>query len=144
MPIPNPLYPLIIEDYKHHLRAFPESYLSFRSFCQQYHVRLDSVRQWMRRHGIDVSTLYYEVLLERSVSDPSFELPPVFEVQKKHAPITSSTPTENVEPVDVMKGVSLTFPDGVIVNIRQASATALSQFIELYNNLSDQSYVQSE
>ena len=75
---PNLSYPLIVEDYKHHLRSFPDSYLSFQSFCEPYNVRVESVRQWMRRRGIDLSVLYYEVLLERSTSDPSFEIPRPF------------------------------------------------------------------
>lgn len=147
MPNPNLSFPLIIEDYKHHLRSFPESYLSFQSFCEPYHVRVESVRQWMRRHGIDLSVLYYEILLERSTSDPSFEIPQTFgsgrkpsvpPVEEKPAPVPVASPPE------VLKGVSITFPDGVTVNIRQAHAPALTRFIESYNKLSAQNYVQSE
>lgn len=144
---PNLPYPLIVEDYKHHLRSFPDSYLSFQSFCELYNVRVESVRQWMRRRGIDLSVLYYEVLLKRSTSAPAFEIPQTFYGRRK----TSRPPAEQepaavqvVSSPEVLKGVSITFPDGVTVNIRQAHATALTKFIESYNKLSTQSYVQSE
>ena len=80
---PNLPYPLIVEDYKHHLRSFPDSYLSFQSFCELYNVRVESVRQWMRRRGIDLSVLYYEVLLKRSTSAPAFEIPQTFYGRRK-------------------------------------------------------------
>lgn len=150
MPNPNYSYPLIVEDYKHHLRAYPDSYLSFQSFCQPYKVRVESVRQWMRRRGLDLNTLYYEVLLERSATDPSFVIPPTFGRERRSsssANIEKCDHPSSVEvsvPAEIMKGVSITFPDGVIVNIRQASATGLTKFIESYNKLSSQSYVQSE
>lgn len=147
MPTPNLSFPLIVEDYKQHLRSFPDSYLSFQSFCEPYHVRAESVRQWMRRHGIDISTLYYEVLLERSCCEPGFEIPQTFGGRRKKVPpVVEEKPTslQAAPAAEVLKGVSITFPDGVTVNIRQAHAPALSKFIESYNKLSAQSYVQSE
>ena len=144
---PNLSYPLIVEDYKHHLRSFPDSYLSFQSFCEPYNVRVASVRQWMRRRGIDLSVLYYEVLLERSTSDPAFEIPQTFYGRCKTSRPSAEQEPASVQVVsspEVLKGVSITFPDGVTVNIRQAHATALTKFIESYNKLSAQSYVQSE
>lgn len=144
---PNLSYPLIVEDYKHHLRSFPDSYLSFQSFCEPYNVRVASVRQWMRRHGIDLNVLYYEVLLERSTSDPSFEIPQTFYGRRKTSRPSAEQEPASVQVVsspEVLKGVSITFPDGMTVNIRQAHAPALTKFIESYNKLSAQSYVQSE
>lgn len=156
---PNLSYPLIVEDYKHHLRSFPDSYLSFQAFCLPYKVRVESVRQWMRRHGLDLSTLYYEILLERSSTDPSFVIPQTFGGRSSSSSSSSSSAAAAAEDIkksqcrcscqgsvssEILKGVSITFSDGVIVNIRQASAMALTQFIESYNKLSAQSYVQSK
>lgn len=144
---PNLSYPLIVEDYKHHLRSFPDSYLSFQSFCEPYNVRVESVRQWMRRRGIDLSVLYYEILLERSTLDPTFEIPQTFGRRRKTSPAVVDEKPASVQaapPPEVLKGVSITFPDGVTVNIRQAHAPALTKFIESYNKLSAQNYVQSE
>lgn len=144
---PNLSYPLIVEDYKHHLRSFPDSYLSFQSFCEPYNVRVESVRQWMRRRGIDLSVLYYEILLERSTLDPTFEIPQTFGRRRKTSPPVVDEKPASVQaapPPEVLKGVSITFPDGVTVNIRQAHVPALTKFIESYNKLSAQNYVQSE
>lgn len=71
----NLAFPRVVEDYKNHLRECPLYHLSIESFCLSYDVRVASVRQWMRRHGLDVSTLYYEVLLEKCHSNPDFILP---------------------------------------------------------------------
>lgn len=144
---PNLSYPLIVEDYKQHLRSFPDSYLSFQSFCEPYNVRVQSVRQWMRRRGIDLSVLYYEILLERSTRDPGIDIPRTFGHGRKSSPSAveeKPASVQAVSPPEVLKGVSITFPDGVTVNIRQAHAPALTKFIESYNKLSAQNYVQSE
>lgn len=161
MPNPNLSYPLIVEDYKHHLLTFPDSYLSFQSFCQPYKVRVESVRQWMRRHGLDLNTLYFEALLERSATDPSFVVPQIFSRERHSSSFVAAddnaaddnaaddkrqglSSAKLITPPEIIKGISVTFPDGVIVNIRQASAGGLTKFIESYNKLSSQSYVQSE
>lgn len=139
----NLLYSSIIDDYKHHLRKFPDQYLSFESFCRPYNIRVGTLRMWMRRRGLDLSVLYYEVLLERSGSDPSFVFPTAF--RGKPSP-SSASPSESCPAKavasDLLKGASVTFPDGVIVNIRQATASALTKFIESYNQSTDKNHVQ--
>lgn len=138
----NLSYPHIIEDYKNHLRNSVDSHLSFESFCLPYHVRVKSVRQWMRRHGLDVSTLYYDVLLERCKSDPTFVLPsPVGRRRNISSHLDNAS---SCSPSEMIKGISVTFPDGVIINIRQTTASALTKFIECYNKLNDIRHVQPE
>lgn len=141
----NLSYPHIIEDYKKHLREFTENHLSFESFCLPYHVRVKSVRQWMYRHGLDVSTLYYEVLLEKCNSDPDFVLPSGMGSRRNHCSPTENQPSSgHSSSCESIKGVRVTFPDGVVINIRQTTASALNKFIRSYNKLNDISHVQSE
>ncbi|WP_106830704.1 hypothetical protein [Parabacteroides pacaensis] len=94
----NLSYPRIIEDYKKHLRDFTNNHLSFESFCLPYHVRVKSVRQWMRCHGLDVSSLYYEVLLEKCNSDPDFVLPSAMGSRKNHCNNTDTLASSSQPP----------------------------------------------
>lgn len=137
----NLTFPTIIDDYKNHLRKFPENYLSFESFCQPYHIRVATLRQWMHRRGLDLSTLYYEVLLERSGSDPDFVFPGSFSGKQSSSSRPTSAKKDNP---DLIKGASITFPDGVVVAIRQTTCSGLTKFIESYNKLIDKNYAQPE
>jgi hypothetical protein len=46
------------------------------------------------------------------------------------------------EPGEWLKGVTATFPDGLVVSIRQSTAEALTKFIDSYNKLNTRSDVQ--
>ena len=128
----------IIEDYKTHLRESTECHMSFSSFCSSYRVRPQSVRQWMWRHGLDVRSLYYEVLLEKyNSSEPGLILPCPAGHRKNIEKPTSDFPSD-----ELIKGVCVTFPDGVVINIRQTSSSALTKFIDSYNKLNDKNHVQ--
>ena len=126
----NPLFPRIVEEYKSHLRTHCERPLSFSAFCRGYNIRYSSITQWMRRHRLSVEILRYEVFLEG------------YPVNS----LVNSVETKQKERIqgDHLKGVSITFPDGVIVAIRQSSASALSNFIDSYNKIIDLNYVQPE
>lgn len=141
----NPLYPSIIEDYKDHLRDSSVPHLSFHSFCRQYKVRIRSVRQWMHRHGLDVTTLRYDVLLEECNVSPETALagitreynPPLLPAGEQHSSCSCHSS-------EMIKGACVTFPDGVIVSIRQTSPLGLTRFIESYNKVNDKKYVQPQ
>lgn len=140
----NLLFPRIIEDYKNHLRKSPDKYLSFELFCTPYHIRVKSIRQWMRRHSLDVSTLYYSVLLEKYNSDPNFVLPSPLGNRKNISCNIDKASTHTPSSSEVIKGVCVTFPDGIAISIRQTTASALTKFIDSYNKLNDQNHVQPE
>lgn len=136
------LFTRIIEDYKNHLRESYDNYLSFESFCAPYHIRMKNIRQWMWRHGITVSTLYYSVLLEKYNSDPNFILPSPTG-KRKNVSNNTGTPRTYTSS-EAIKGICITFPDGIVINIRQATAAELTKFIDSYNKLNDRRHVQSK
>lgn len=141
----NPIYPLIIADYKAHLRDASIPHLSFHSFCRQYKVRIKSVRQWMHRHGLDVTTMRYDALLEECNHSPETALTHIkraYDFPLSHPEMHSDSYV--LQPSEVIKGASITFPDGVIVNIRQTSPLGLTRFIDFYNRVNDKKYVQPE
>ena len=134
------LYSGIIEDYKNHLRESSGHYLSFESFCAPYPISVKNIRQWMWRHGLTVSTFYYSVLLEKYNSDPNFILPCPSGNRKNISNNTGKTYTP-CSP-EAIKGICITFPDGIVINIRQTTASELTKFIDSYNKLNDHSHPQ--
>lgn len=142
---PNPLFPYVVNEYKNHLRSSSASHLSFQAFCLKYNVRIKSVEQWMHRHGLNVGTLRYEVLLEQCNVDPDFVLSEIYREQRRPVPVSFPKHSEKTIPVsDRIKSVTVTFPDGIVVNIRQTSVCALAKFIESSNRLNEKSHVQPE
>lgn len=141
----NPVYPLIISDYKEHLRDASIPHLSFHSFCRHYKVKIKSVRQWMYRHGLDVTTMRYDALLEECNHSPETALAHIkreYDSPLSHPEMPSEAYV--LQPSEVIKGASITFPDGVIVDIRQTSPLGLTRFIDFYNRVNDKKYVQPE
>ena len=51
------------EEYKNRLKAGED--LDFVAYCRSYGLRVDSVRQWMRRHGMDPKAIQLGIVLER-------------------------------------------------------------------------------
>ena len=111
-----PIFPQIVEDYKQYLRKCVPPALSFLQFIKPYHVRYASLTQWMRRHGLSVQQLQYDALLEKCGTDRSEII----------AQLASK-----------MQPDSITFPDGLVVNIVESSSAALYDFINRYNHLLD-------
>lgn len=142
----SPSIPQVVEDFRNHLRSSSGHYLSLETFCRPYHVNVKSVRQWLYRHGQDVGSLFYGVLLEKYSSNPEFMLPPALGYEKYSSPgkPAKKDPACQAASLETIKGASVTFPDGVIVNIRQTSAFALNKFIDSYNKRTDQNNVQPE
>jgi hypothetical protein len=115
----------IIDAYKHHLRASKGDYKSFESFCGAYNVRTRSVRQWMVRHCISISSILYEVMLEKYLEDPTNNCFP--ELRRKKSKDTGTD-------VKRMEGVVITFPDGVVVRVKKSTPENVNRLIEQYNN----------
>lgn len=140
----NLIFPRIIEDYRNHLRESYENYLSLESFCGPYHVRVKHIRQWMWRHGLTVSTLYYSVLLEKYNSDPNFMLPSPAGHRRNVSRDAGKTHAYTPCSPEVIKGICVTFPDGIVINIRQTTASGLTRLIDSYNKLNDRGHVRPE
>ena len=137
----NPLFVRIVEDYKSHLRTCVGQALSFKSFCRGYDVRYKSVCQWMSRHGLDVGSLHCEVKLEGYALDARgvYSTGAVSRKATTEVELNKKSP-----PGGELRGISVNFPDGLIITIRHASAPALVKFIESYNKTIDRNHVRPE
>jgi hypothetical protein len=140
----HPLFPLIIEDYKVYLRTVVHNRVSFQAFSDRYHVNIKCLSQWMRRHGLSVSLLRYEALLEQGVIHLCEDPLHIHERLRQHRKIEKAKSDCSVPVPDQIKGVTVNFPDGIIVSIRLTDARSLSALMESYNKLSRRSHVQPE
>jgi hypothetical protein len=131
----NLSYPEIVESYQDHLRRHAGTHQSFTHFCERHNVRPLSVSQWLRRRGMTVSSLYYSVILEKVSLDPTYMLPSGSgrknSSRKEDAKLTDSSVAG--QEAHILRGVSIVFPDGTQIGIRQTTAVGVSRLIDLYN-----------
>jgi hypothetical protein len=130
----HPLFTQVLSDYRSELMA-GES-LSLSRYCHNRRVSYASLTQWMRRHGMPIHSIEIEVLLEKHRLDSNSKEALILSEEEIHALLhptkkeKSSTSPCDVQ--DLLKGVSLSFPDGVTLGIRQVSPEALMRFILSY------------
>ena len=127
------LYALAIEEYR---QICILSSMTLRDYCKERHVCYGGIHNWMSRHSIKVADLKPRpVLPDTSASTPEQascegqQLYPLsFIKEASEKPVF----TGNVFPV--LKGVNITFPDGVIITIKEISQEDLNKFIQTYFN----------
>lgn len=140
----DPRFPRTVEAYKKYLGEDHPYYDSFQSFCGKQGVRYKGVTQWMRRHNQSIGGLQLEVLLEKNRNKSGFENSLV-ELSSHSFPIKKSViPSHHIPPDKCIKGVTLIFPDGVSLCIRETTPMALINLLELYNKLTTDDYAGSE
>lgn len=140
----NPLFPKILSAYRSHLRVEDIVHVSINKFCQSRHVNANSLTQWMRRHGITAYSLECEVLMEKYGPDKAKVLFDQEFKRSKSIEIPVPSPKAPIMEDKLLRSVSITFPDGLQVTIRQTTPAALYRFIDLYNQKIDVSYVRSK
>ena len=105
--------------------------LRLATYLRSVHVRQRGFEKWLYGHGYSVQEAKRRVLkfqretetLDSSVSSSPTILP-VRMVSEPEIPIFTC---------DLLTGISLTFPDGTVVNIRRGSAEAVVSFLKLYS-----------
>ena len=117
------LYTQSLSEYKSRLCSFPG--LTLRSYCREYHVHYHGMTLWLSRHGIRIRDL------KASNSTPLPECPQ--SSFSRLVPVPDSTARAESSS-DMLYGVTITFPDGVIVSIKQGSSFSVHRFIHRYNH----------
>jgi hypothetical protein len=131
----DPLFPEVVSSYKERYKTGIRE--SFLSYCRRRHVGYKSITQWMRRHGMSIASLRMEALLEQG----SFPCGEALQVEVLDELLSSCPPAGVVrkdatpDADSLLKGVTATFPDGLVINIRQTTAVALTKLIDCYNRL---------
>lgn len=133
----EPLFPKIVEDYKRYLRNGLTSHSSFSKFVRPYHVHYASLTQWMLRHGISVSQLQHDVLLEQCGTHREEVIAKLAAGMKPENPSVVLKGSSKLPEDKLLSKINISFPDGLQVSINAASPAALYDFINRYNNLLD-------
>ena len=105
---------------------------SLTSFTKSKSVYYRGMTKWMSRKGLSVFDAKAKI---RDCHRKALSVEPVScDKGSMFLPVTADEMASGslmAEP-DVLSGVSLTFPDGTIVNIKRGSAKALVSFLSLY------------
>jgi len=110
------------------LTSKPETRL--RPFLADKHVSYGGMQNWMMTKGYSVlrakeeARRKYSEALQQTLATTSEQEGSLF------ASLEISTQETSAE--DVLSGISLTFPNGTIVNIRKGSAKSIMQLMKLY------------
>lgn len=123
------------EEYKNRLKAGED--LDFVAYCRSYGLRVDSVRQWMRRHGMDPKAIQLGIVLERYHCKQLEDQAVCQSVAGEMIPLQFTgrekvKETRLVDAEKLLKGIHITFPDGGIIQIKECVAETLCHFIHLY------------
>ena len=127
------LYTLAIEEYK---QISISCTMTLRDYCKERHICYHGIQCWMSRHSIKVVDLKPRPVLpevsasahEQSSCEGQQIYPLSFTKEASEKPVFAG----NVFPV--LKGVNITFPDGVIISIKEISQEDLNKFIQTYSN----------
>lgn len=122
-------YQLTLDQFKSIRQGGKE--ITLRDFCKEKHVNYPPMTAWLSRKGILVSSL--NPIKKKNISKPVIkkEKSPDILSNQTFIPIQPQAPSKNI--INGLSGISITFPDGVCVTIKQSSASALSDFINNYN-----------
>jgi tetratricopeptide (TPR) repeat protein len=120
-------YSKAIKKYQEVIEKTP---ITLSSFCQSHHINHRGLKQWMSRNNLTVRGL-------KSVVCSVDERAMVYDTPQQVFPLSFSGSKESVFPekkstFSLLKGVTVTFPDGVIVSIKEISRRDLSDFINVY------------
>ena len=127
------LYTLAIEEYK---QISISCTMTLRDYCKERHICYNGIQCWMSRHSIKVVDLKPRPVLpevsafahEQASCEGQQIYPLSFTKEASEKPVFAG----NVFPV--LKGVNITFPDGVIITIKEISQEDLNKFIQTYFN----------
>ena len=90
--------------------------------CCERHVNYHGMCLWLSRHGISIRELRPSSSVA-TAKEPASSFSRLFPVCSS----PSSSP-------DMLYGVTITFPDGVTISIKQGSSFSVSRFIDRYNS----------
>lgn len=104
--------------------------LRLAAYLRSVQVKQRNFEKWLYGRGYSVRDAKSRVLRFRNESDAldssMSSAPPILPVR------LVSEPDVPVLPCDLLTGISLTLPDGTVINIRRGSAEAVVSFLKLY------------
>ena len=118
-----------IWNYRQPLEKQPR--LRLAAYLRSVHVKQRGFEKWLYARGYSVHDAKSRVLRFRKESDAldssMSSAPSILPVRMV------SGPDIPVRPCDLLSGISLTLPDGTVINIHRGSAEAVVSFLKLYS-----------
>lgn len=105
--------------------------ITLREYCKENHVNYRPMTAWLSRKGIYISKI--NPPRKRKANSPILENSKVPEHISDQIFVPIQPQVFSTRDMNELTGISITFPDGVCIVIKQASARALTEFINNYN-----------
>ncbi len=115
-------YRKVIEGYKSRLRTNPDLKLS--EYCKESHTNYRGVIDWTKRHGISILELRREARGETAGSSSASGSDGAF-IQFIPSGRGAS---------DNLRGISITFPDGVNLTLQESSVESVISLLTIYQS----------
>ena len=105
--------------------------LRLAAYLRSVQVKQRGFDKWLYARGYSVHDAKERVLKFRNESDAlDSSMPSASSI----LPVRLvSEPDVPIRPCDLLTGISLTLPDGTVINIRRGSAEAVASFLKLYS-----------
>lgn len=112
-------YRSTIEEYKKRLVSDPTCTL--KSFCREKHTDYEHLRRWSERHGLNVRNLKAEI------NNP-------ISVEEAKQSFVQFVAPHRVYDGAPLKGISITFSDGVNLSLQEASVENVISLLTIYQS----------
>ena len=100
---------------------------SLSSYCRLTHTSYEGIKYWIRSRGLSVKSL------KKSRSSPETALITT-DAGTKPMSFIQFAPSAPAAPSASMRGVSITFPDGVNLSLQECSAESVADLLAIYRS----------
>lgn len=101
------------------------------AFLREEHVDSRGMERWMHEKGLSVHAAKQEIRMLHAEAASERRLPDSSSTGAMFLPVEASVPKHDV--LEMLSGISVTFPDGSQVSIKHGSAKAVMSFLKLYS-----------
>lgn len=119
----NDRYGRLLLFFKEELLKNPR--VSLRECCALHRINLKTMETWLHRHHVSVKALRIE-------ADKDFQKESVLVSEQPSPGFVSLLPSGDTPVLEMLQGVSVTFPDGTVVTVRKCTPMGLTCFINKY------------
>ena len=97
------------------------------SYCRETHTSYEGIKYWIRSQGLSVKSL--------KRPDPAYRgLQAATVTETKAVSFIQFAPSSAPVPSAVMRGVSITFPDGVNLSLQEGNAEGIADLLAIYRS----------
>ena len=97
------------------------------SYCRTTHTCYEGIKYWIRSRGLSVKSL-------KKFGSSSVDLPIATTSNAKPVSFIQLAPSAAPVPSAAMRGISITFPDGVNLSLQEGSAESIADLLAIYRS----------